>query len=214
MYVREVEDQKLIFAVSGLLWHRSLVMIDTNTRSLWSHIYGKAMHGPLKDTKLKPLPSTMTDWKTWRETHPRTSVVMMSRTAKEFNNNFFQDLGKFVVGWSVGEKARAWPFDVLLHESAVNDTFADQAVLITFDAQTKAALLFNREVDGQKLSFAQRKDKLVDEQTGTVWDSGTGLATEGKLLGKQLKPIAATVSFRDAWERFYPGSEYYEGVPR
>ena len=61
MYASQVESRKLTFSVSGMLWNRSLVMLDQETKSLWSHILGQAMRGPLKGTRLEVIPSTMTD---------------------------------------------------------------------------------------------------------------------------------------------------------
>ncbi len=45
MYDRKVKDQTLTFAVSGLLWNSSLVMLDQETGSLWSHILGTCERG-------------------------------------------------------------------------------------------------------------------------------------------------------------------------
>ena len=59
MYDRQVKDQEVTLTVSGKLWNRSLVMQDTETKSLWSHILGEAMDGELKGVVLKSLPSDM-----------------------------------------------------------------------------------------------------------------------------------------------------------
>ena len=53
MYATKVEDKRLTFFVSGMLWQRSLVMQDKETGSLWSHILGEAMRGSLKGTSLE-----------------------------------------------------------------------------------------------------------------------------------------------------------------
>ena len=51
MYASQVEEQTLTFAVSGMLWKRSLVMVDSETKTLWSHLLGKAMRGKLNFIK-------------------------------------------------------------------------------------------------------------------------------------------------------------------
>ena len=43
-----VKDRKLTLCVSGKLWNRSLIMMDKETDSLWSHLLGEAMAGPLE----------------------------------------------------------------------------------------------------------------------------------------------------------------------
>ena len=40
-----------------MLWNRSLVMYDVETKSNWSHILGRAMDGEMKGTRLEMLPS-------------------------------------------------------------------------------------------------------------------------------------------------------------
>lgn len=51
-------------------------MYDHQTRSLWSHITGEAIKGPLKGKQLKPLASMpQISWKTWQTNYPNTSVL-------------------------------------------------------------------------------------------------------------------------------------------
>ena len=61
-----------------MLWNRSLVMIDEETGSLWSHLLGEAMQGPLQGTQLEAVPSEMVTWESWRREHPQTTVREVS----------------------------------------------------------------------------------------------------------------------------------------
>ena len=65
-------------------------MYDRETDSLWSHLLGEAMKGPLKGSELKQIPSVMTDWKTWRTQHPESTVLWLSRTSHEYRREFYQ----------------------------------------------------------------------------------------------------------------------------
>ena len=56
MYARSTPERIVTLAVSGKLWNHSLVMVDQETGSLWSHLLGRAMSGPMKGTNLKTLP--------------------------------------------------------------------------------------------------------------------------------------------------------------
>ena len=56
MYARKVKGKALTLSVSGMLWNRSLVILDAETKSLWSHILGRAMRGPLEGETLEVLP--------------------------------------------------------------------------------------------------------------------------------------------------------------
>lgn len=76
MYSRDLDGKTYTFGVSGKLWRDALLMYDHQTRSLWSHITGEAIQGPLKGKQLKPLaPMPQIAWKTWQTNYPNTSVL-------------------------------------------------------------------------------------------------------------------------------------------
>lgn len=210
MYARDVDGKPLTFAVSGLLWNRSLVMLDLETSSEWSHLYGKAMKGSLAGKSLARLPTVMSTWKEWREAHPKTTVVMLKRTANEFDRRFYRNKAEFVLGIPGDEQQRAWPFDLLIHSSPVNDEFGQTPVVVFFNESSNTANVFRRNVDGQPLTFVSRSGKLFDEQTQSVWNDITGAAESGPLEGSRLKRLDATVSYRWAWETFFPDSTYFD----
>lgn len=192
-----------------MLWNRSLVMIDQETKSLWAHLLGEAMRGPLKGEQLETIPSIITDWASWRRNHPETTVLNMSRTAREFQTDVFRRPELFVLGMAGGE-AKAWPLDQLKKQPVVNDTFDDVPVLIVFDPNTGTAWSYDRRVDGKTLDFAMRKDGVViDRQTGSPWHYGQGVATEGPLKGNNLRPALGIISYRRAWETFHPRTNFW-----
>jgi hypothetical protein len=63
VYARSVADATLTFQVSGMLWRNSLIMIDRETGTLWSHVTGAALKGSLAGTSLTKLASVQTAWK-------------------------------------------------------------------------------------------------------------------------------------------------------
>jgi hypothetical protein len=65
----------LTFAVSGMLWNRSLVMIDRETESLWSHLLGEAMQGPLKGSVLTQHVGILSFAHAWRQFHPDSRLL-------------------------------------------------------------------------------------------------------------------------------------------
>lgn len=209
MYAARAGDRDLTFVVSGLLWQRSLVMKDLETESLWAHLLGRAMRGPLEGEQLEALPSIMTDWKTWRDDHPDTTVLNLSRTSRDYRREFYRDPSQFVIGIVVGGVARAWPFDQLIRQPVVNDELQEQGVLITFVAESRTARVFDRRVAGRTLTFSRVNGRLLDQQTGTQWDPVTGGALAGPLKGAQLTPEVGVVAYRRAWEGFYPESSYW-----
>ena len=209
VYARQVKDRKLTFAVSGMLWQSNLVMMDQESGGLWSQILGTCMQGPLEGAQLATLPSTMTDWNTWRRHHPRTTVLVMPRTSERFRREIYREASKYVLGVASGRKARAWPFDQLYFVPVLNDSFLGVPIVVAFHSESGSAYIYDRRVDGQTLSFTFRNGALVDEQTGTKWSWATGKARTGELHDRQLKPLVGLVSYRRAWEEFHPKSQFW-----
>ncbi len=209
MYAADVQKQKLTFGVSGMLWNRSLVMYDKETGTLWSHILGEAMQGKLKGETLEQVPCVMTDWKTWSKEHADGTVVMLSRSSKEYKTDFYQKPERFVLGIASGDKAKAWRFDALAKTPAINDTWRDKPVAVLFDAGSVTARLFSRKVGDKELTFEGGAKGIRDKETGSAWEPTSGRATAGPLKGEYLAPLNGIVSYRDVWVKFHPKTETY-----
>lgn len=209
MYARELDGRTLTFAVSGMLWKRSLVMQDEETGSLWSHLLGECMRGPLEGKQLEQIPSAMTDWETWKTKHPGTTAVTLDRTARRYRRRLYRNPEKFVVGLVEQGEPKAWPFDELHKQPVVNDTHGGRPILVVFEKKSGTAFIYDRRVDGRELHFALQDGRLVDRETESRWDWATGRATAGTLKGEQLEPLPAVVSFRRAWREFHPRSAYW-----
>lgn len=210
MYAAEVEGKQLNFAVSGMLWKRSLVMRDDETDSLWSHILGKCMKGELKGTTLEIHPSSLTDWKSWKTMYPRTTAVVMSKTSKDFKNDLYQEPEKFVVGLGTGAKARAWNYQQMLEQPIVNDFWQGQPVVVNLATPSYSTTIFSREVDGRVHTFALQENSIVDQETNSSWDMQKGIATNGPLQGTRLLRLQSVPSFAKTWKEFHPDSTYWD----
>ena len=82
VHVRQVEDKRLTFIVSGKLWRNSLIMQDKETGSLWSHVTGECLEGEYKGTQLEMIPVVQTTWEQWSADHPATRVLKKSEEIK------------------------------------------------------------------------------------------------------------------------------------
>lgn len=204
MYARDVDGKTLSLGVSGMLWNRSLVMYDKETGSLWSHILGVAKQGPLRGKNLEQIPSVMTDWKTWSKEHPDGTVVLLSRTSKEYRTEFYRQPEQFVLGIAEGGKAKAWGLDRLVRALALNDTFDSQPVAVLFDRDSVTARLYSRKVKDRELTFEARGGKIKDRETGSTWEPVTGRGVDGLLKGSHLQALPAVVSYRQTWQTFHP----------
>jgi hypothetical protein len=68
-------DTTFTFIVSGKLWRNSLIMMDEETESLWSHVTGEALDGAKKGRRLEILPSVQTTWNRWTLEHPEAKLL-------------------------------------------------------------------------------------------------------------------------------------------
>lgn len=190
-----------------MLWEHSLVMVDEETGSLWSHLLGEAMQGPLTGERLEPLPATMTDWKTWRHAHPMTSAALLPRSERRLRRDSYRELDRYVIGLAEDGIARAWPFDLLLQHSLVNDWLGDDPVLVVFDQASLTAVVYERTINGRPIEFEEQNGRLVDPQTDTDWDPLTGRSfTTG---GVRLQRLPGVTSFAHSWRRFHPGTTFW-----
>ena len=69
--------ERPILRTSGLLIRSNKVMYDLTTYSVFDTFLGKAVTGPLaeKGIELEQATVVTTDWKTWKEAHPETTVL-------------------------------------------------------------------------------------------------------------------------------------------
>ena len=122
--------------------------------------------------------------------------------------------------------AFAYPWDFVSEQRVVYDTHDDTRVVIFWTPGTVSALdrgmiaesadigataVFNRELDGQLLSFEpnaadESGQTFVDLETGSTWDI-LGRAVSGELAGSELQPIIASEHFWFAWRAFHPETE-------
>jgi hypothetical protein len=68
-------DTTFTFIVSGKLWRNSLIMMDEETGSLWSHVTGEALDGTKKGRRLETVPSVQTTWTRWTLEHPEAKLL-------------------------------------------------------------------------------------------------------------------------------------------
>ena len=211
-------------------------MYDHQTDSLWSHLVGVAVTGPMKGEKLKPLQSMFTKWVTWRKLHTDSKVLsadrsgLLASTRDPYESYYHSaDTGiipsrqsdkriypkEFVIGLVLNNKAKAYPFSVLSRQSVVNDNFDGTPLLIVFDEETATGTVFRRKLEGKTLSFKKTQLQgekslfLVDSETRSIWEGMGGNAIRGPLKGKKLEPLPATPSFWFGWIDHYPDSELH-----
>ena len=224
-----------------------LVMWDDATESLWEQISGEAIVGELTGTRLKAIPAPMIRWADFRARYPDGKVLSRETGfGRDYGLNpylsYDSDSRPFlfsgepddrypamerVVGVTVNDINKAYPFSVLQQQPVVNDEVADVPIVVFWGAPDTASALdaprvadgrgvgvgiaFERTVGGRPLMFeAIGEDRFRDEKTGSTWDL-LGKAIEGPLEGEALIPVIQTNHLWFAWAAFNSGSEVYTG---
>ncbi|MFQ5692190.1 MAG: DUF3179 domain-containing protein [Nitrospinota bacterium] len=128
-----------------------------------------------------------------------------------------------VVAVTLGDVDRAYPFSVLAKLRVVNDRVAGRDVVVFHSLGAASALdgreiaasrdvgatgVFDRNLDGKKLSFRADGADFRDAETGSRW-TVLGLAVEGPLKGKRLRPILNGSHFAFSWFAFKPNTSVY-----
>ena len=230
MYAREIEGEEYTFGVSGKLIRNVLVMYDRQTETYWSQLLGEAVEGELIGTKLEFLPSWMTTWEQWKELHPNTVALDKDgqRGKRDVYDSYYAsgragvigeknldgrlDTKEFVIGVEVtDETAVAYPFRILNNEPVVNDTQDGIDLVVIFEKNSATGVVFNREVDGQLLTFEATDDpfQVTDAETGSTWDAFEGVAVDGPLAGTTLTRLKSTMVFWFGWSDFHSSTLLY-----
>lgn len=110
------------------------------------------------------------------------------------------------LGYESGDDAYAYPINILNFHEIVNDTIGGVPVLITYCPLCFSGVVFNRELDGQTLTFgntsALYQPDLVmsDHQTGSYRFQVSGESVVGTMTGSRLKPLALTTMPWGQWK--------------
>lgn len=205
---------------------RSLVMGDVETGSEWAHLLGESMAGELKGKRLKPLLTDMVTWGQWKEMHPETTVLDMSRTARDFSKDFYRNKSQFVFGFIASGK----PWAISMHQLSLatlkNFAVGEQRFLATYDSRGTSIHLFVPKAPAVEqdpasdqgdlwLTFDTVDNRTMrDRETGSTWLLTTGQAIDGKLKGTMLEQAVGIMSFLKAWKNFHPETQFVDFAPK
>ncbi len=210
-------------------------MYDHGTRSLWSHITGEAIRGPLKGKRLKMLASMpQIAWKTWKTNYPETRVLSVRSKEGKIRDVYAdyhasQRAGvsgmaytddrlpnkSLVIGVQVADKHyRAYPLTLFADTSLINDNVGGVPLLIFHDKTSFATAVFARSVGDAVLTFEMQKGAdengyFAQDGSGAQWNLITGEAMVGKRSGERLGRLPAVNIYWFAWARYHPETSIY-----
>lgn len=245
VFDRQFGEHLLDFGTTGKLRNSDLIMYDRQTETWWQQFTGQGIVGELVNAQLAFLPSQVLSFGDFVEQHPDGEVLAIP---SQFNRNYganpyvsydsstnpFLFRGEIdprlsaterVVGIELGETVMAYAFADAAEAGVINDTVADEEIVVFHKDGTASALdgrsiadsrdvgsvgVFSRHVDGQTLIFTTNDDgTFTDAETGSTWNI-SGLALDGELSGTQLESIISFDHFWFAWAAFHPDTELWQ----
>lgn len=117
----------------------------------------------------------------------------------------------FVIGVALGDVARAYRWRDASRVGVVNDLVGDVPVVVAGNPLSRNIAVFGRIVGDRLLTFRLDLDReeLVDDETGSRWNTSTGVVVSGPLRSSVLKNIPWSPAFDWAWMNHYPHSTFY-----
>jgi hypothetical protein len=228
-----VNGRTLRFHLAGIN-NQNFIMRDEETGSWWQQVTGEAIYGPLKGQKLRPFYHDELTFGLWKQENPQGRVLRpeeaIARAGQYAPANWEQrmlrvpvttsatldralDARTLVIGVSVNNAARAYPFDALLKQSPIIDELGGVPLGIVLGDDRKSVRVFDRTVDGRRLELLQKPNvtplRLVDAETASEWDF-SGQALSGALAGKQLKKIPMLNDYWFDWKTYNPKTTLYQ----
>lgn len=232
--VRKADGEVTTFGVSGLLYRNDLVMYDMATESLWSQLEARAIRGELTGERLKLVPSSLTTWAAWRDSHPDTRVLLPPPKSGAIGNALARNYdldpyagykssrqigigGRYdddrlhpkatVIGVAHKGASRAYPIGPVRDAGIVNDNVNGLPVVVAATEETLAAYV--RRIDGDTLAFRRANATLI-WAAGSRWRIVDGAAIDGRHEGNTLEQASdGSQMFFFAWKNFHPKTEVW-----
>lgn len=174
--------ERPVLRTSGLLIRSNKVMYDVNTYSVFDTFLGKAVTGPLaqRNLQLEQVSVVTTDWGTWKQAHPETTVLVESLAlGRDFDFRNGRDAEGPI--FPIGDVDPRLP----VHEDIIGVVTASGRA-VAFQ-RSKAIAALKR---GAKISF--ENVRLVLEAGGVKAIDQTGL------------DVGSHQAFWFAWSQFHP----------
>jgi hypothetical protein len=228
-----LDGRVLHFHLAGIN-NQNFIMRDEETGSWWQQVTGEAIFGPLKGQHLRPVALDELTFGLWKREKPTGRVLQpdeaVARAGKYAPANWEDRMTKvpvattqspdglldqraLVVGISVNNESKAYPFDALLSQSPIVDDLGGVPALIVLGDDQRSVRAYERLIDERKLEFFVKQGaaplRLVDAETGSEWDF-TGKAIGGTLSGKQLRKIPVLNDYWFDWKTYHPHTMIYQ----
>ena len=207
-------------------------MRDEETGSWWQQVSGLAISGPLKGKQLRSIDQDELTFAQWKKEEPNGRVLKPDPTvasndyvpsdwevkmakARVASVNVDQTIPprSLVIGITVGNADKAYPFESLVKQSPIIDEVVGVPIVVVLAKDGKSVRAFERVVDGRKLEMFSKTGStelsLFDAETQSDWDF-SGKAVNGQLSGRQLKKIPVLIDYWFDWKNYHAKTALYE----
>jgi hypothetical protein len=221
----------LDFAFHG--WRNGVMVMRHKDGTLYSCLSGVAFEGPKKGERLTPVPTLTSTWGRWMKTYPHAVAYRMFEKYQpvELPVKPHPDAVKsrgpadsrllaesLVLGVAVGDRAKAYPLEVIAKAGLLRDTVAGKSVVVLWDEPTRCAVAYEpvaappkkgpapRRLTIERAAQSEKSDPLapfLDKETGSRWDIA-GRAVDGELKGWTLQWLDGTQVKWFAWAAEHP----------
>jgi hypothetical protein len=198
----------------------TVVMQDDQTGTLWSHVTGESLAGPLVSHSMEQLPVELVPLEQWIARHPRSLAPLAARRPHRAHRP--QDSPDWVgrtihapddrlaprtrvLGVSEGTAARAYVLDTASPPPLLGQDHLGDVPIALLGSPGSWPLAFDRRLDGVVLEFALDGARAVD-MGGSTW-SASGTATGGPSTGRRLSFVPSLVTNWHAWSGYHPGCD-------
>jgi hypothetical protein len=194
-------------------WRNGVMVMKHADGTLYSCLTGLAFAGPKKGTRLKPVPTLVSDWGPWLKRYPggvaykmfeKYQPIELPSTLHEESRKSRGPLDKrlaeetLVLGVVQGKSARAYPQELLARKGFLADELDGEPIVVLWDSATKTAAAY-RPVASQPRKF---KGPRPDKTGVSPPDEGTPLPAGSRALPPRQLTLrhdagSAATPFRD-----------------
>ena len=204
-------------------------MYDQQTKSLWHHMRGEPVVGPLADSGivLKPRPVVTTTWRDWVRAHPQTKVLDIDTgyvrdytPGRPYGRYYASPTTMFPVfprSTSLATKdvvfvlrldpqRKVYPLAVFDRQPVVNDAVGGTPVVVVGRSATRTVRAYER--GGLRFRPGPSVDELRAEGTDQVWRIEEEALVS--VVGRDRLPrLAGHLAYWFGWFAFNPDTPVY-----
>ncbi|MDB5308904.1 MAG: hypothetical protein JWO38_3106 [Gemmataceae bacterium] len=193
-------------------WRNGVMVMRHKDGTLYSCLTGAAVDGPKKGTRLKPVPTVVSDWGYWLEKYPNAVAYHMFDKYQPVDLPTREDpdsvksRGKpdpqlkpdeLVLGVWTGEAARGYPLSLVERRGILSEDVGGKPLVVLWEPKTRTASAY-RPVASQPRKF---KAPAPDESGVSKPDEGVPIPPGAAVVPPRkvtLAPEAPAGRFRDA----------------